>query len=90
MIPFMQVPAQMGLIGMWGLSKLFFLGCFIHGFRKWRLMLNLARERNSMYEGPPAVFLHVASQGNLLENTDTLRASVPDHPLLGSTEPFHP
>jgi hypothetical protein len=56
MIPFMQVPAQMGMIGMWGLSKLFFLGCFIQGFRKWRLMLNLARERNSMYEGPPLFF----------------------------------
>jgi len=56
MIPFVQVQAQMGVIGMWGLSKLFFLGCFIHGFRKWTLMLHMERELNSVYEGPPLFF----------------------------------
>jgi hypothetical protein len=56
MIPFARAQASLGLIGMWGLSKLFFLGCLIHGIRKWRLMLHMEKEQNSMYEGPPLFF----------------------------------
>lgn len=56
MIPFAQVQASIGLIGMWGLSKLFFLGCLIHGIRKWRLMLHMEREKSSVYEGPALFF----------------------------------
>jgi len=55
-IPFVSLQASMGLIGMWGFSKLFFLGCLIHGVRKWRLMLAMSREHNSVYEGPPLLF----------------------------------
>jgi hypothetical protein len=56
MIPFSRVPVALGLIGMWGLSKLFFLGCLIHGVRKWRLMLHMEREQHSLYEGPALFF----------------------------------
>jgi hypothetical protein len=56
MIPFARMQASMGLIGMWGLSKLFFLGLLIHGVRKWRLMLHMEREQNSVYAGPPQFF----------------------------------
>jgi hypothetical protein len=56
MIPFVRIPVSMGLIGMWGLAKLFFLGSLIHGYRKWQLMLHPEKELNSMYEGPPLFF----------------------------------
>jgi len=56
MVPFARMQASIGLIGFWGLSKLFFLGLLIHGFRKWRLMLHMEREENSMYAGPPLFF----------------------------------
>jgi hypothetical protein len=55
-IPFVGVQAQLGMIGMGGLSKLFFLGCLIHGIRKWRLMLHMEREKNSVFEGPALFF----------------------------------
>ncbi len=56
LIPFVRIQAQMGLIGMFGFTKLFFLGSLIHGVRKWRLMLHMEREQNSVYEGPPLFF----------------------------------
>jgi hypothetical protein len=56
MIPFVRIQAQLGMIGMGGLSKLFFLGCLIHGIRKWRLMLHMEREKISTFEGPPLFF----------------------------------
>ena len=56
MIPFVRIPVSTGLIGMWGLSKLFFLGCAIHGYRKWKLMVHPERERFSKFEGPPLFF----------------------------------
>jgi hypothetical protein len=56
MVPFARMQASIGIIGMWGLSKLFFLGCLVHGVRKWRLMLHMERESNSVYEGPPLFF----------------------------------
>jgi len=56
MIPFARMQASIGLIGMWGLSKLFFLGCLIHGIRKWWLMLHMERETSSIYEGPALFF----------------------------------
>jgi hypothetical protein len=55
-LPFVRVQAQMGFIGMWGLSKLFFLGCLIHGIRKWRLMLHMEREKVSTFEGQALFF----------------------------------
>jgi hypothetical protein len=56
MVPFARIQGSIGIIGMWGLSKLFFLGLLIHGVRKWRLMLHMERESNSIYEGPPLFF----------------------------------
>ena len=56
LIPFVRVQASMGLVGMWGLSKLFFLGSFVHGIRKWRLMIHMEREKSSVFEGPPLFF----------------------------------
>ncbi len=56
MIPFHRAQASFGMIGMWGLSKLFFLGLAIHGIRKWRLMWHMEREENSYYSGAPLFF----------------------------------
>jgi hypothetical protein len=55
-IPFVHVQSSFGMIGMWGFSKLFFVGCLIHGVRKWRLMLHMEKEQNSIYEGPALFF----------------------------------
>jgi hypothetical protein len=48
--------ASFGLIGMWGFSRLFFLGCLIHGIRKWRLMIHMEKERSSVFEESPLFF----------------------------------
>lgn len=56
MIPFAQFRGPVGLIGIGGISRLFFLGTFAHGFRVWRRMLDMSREENSLYEGPPLLF----------------------------------
>lgn len=56
MIPFARFRGPVGLIGMWGISRLFFLGALIHGVRVWRLMLTPAREIHSYYEGPALPF----------------------------------
>jgi hypothetical protein len=56
MIPFAGFRGPIGLIGMAGISKLFFLGAFAQGFRVWRRMLDMSREENSLYEGPPLFF----------------------------------
>lgn len=55
-LPFVRVQAQLGLLGMWGLSQLFFLGCVVHGVRKWRLMVHMEREKYSFSEGPALFF----------------------------------
>jgi hypothetical protein len=52
MVPFMGASASMGLFGMGTLSKLFFLGSFIHGFRVWRRMTHMESEKFSYFEGP--------------------------------------
>jgi hypothetical protein len=53
MLPFAGFRGPVGLIGMGGFSRLFFLGAFVHGFRVWRRMLHMELEENSLYEGPP-------------------------------------
>jgi hypothetical protein len=73
MVPFARVQAS---IGIWGLSKLFFLGCLIHGVRKWRLMLHMERESNSVYEGPPLFFF------SWLPNASFWRIRIIYEPLL--------
>jgi hypothetical protein len=59
MLPFMRFNASMGMFGLGTLSKLYFLGSFIHGLRIWRRMINPFREKNSMYEGPPLPFFRI-------------------------------
>jgi hypothetical protein len=59
MLPFARFRGPVGLIGMGGLSRLFFLGAFIHGFRVWRRMLNMPTEAHSCYEGPPLFFFRI-------------------------------
>jgi len=56
MIPFSQFRGPVGLIGIGGISRLFFLGMLIHGVRIFRLMTHMEREENSLYEGPPLFF----------------------------------
>jgi hypothetical protein len=53
MLPFARFNGAVGLFDIGTLSKLFFLGSFIHGIRIWRRMIHMEREENSMYEGPP-------------------------------------
>jgi hypothetical protein len=55
-LPFAHRQAPLGLIGLWGLSRLFFAGLFIHGLRKWRLMWHMELEDNSYLAGPPLFF----------------------------------
>jgi hypothetical protein len=50
--------SSFGFVGMWGLSRLFFAGSLIHGFRKWRLMLHMEKEKISTYEGAPLFFFN--------------------------------
>lgn len=56
MIPFSHAQASMGFLDMGGVSRLFFLGCLVHGIRKWRLMSHPEREAISTYEGEPLFF----------------------------------
>jgi hypothetical protein len=53
MLPFGGSAAVSGMFGIGTLSKLYFLGGFVHGFRTWRRMLHMELEENSVYEGPP-------------------------------------
>jgi hypothetical protein len=53
MMPFMRFQGSVGLFGIGTFSKLYFLGSFIHGFRIWRRMIHMEREKYSPYEGPP-------------------------------------
>ena len=53
MLPFGRFHGIAGLYGIGTLSKLYFTGGFIHGFRIWRRMIHIEREKNSLYEGPP-------------------------------------
>jgi hypothetical protein len=52
-IPFAGFRGPVGLFGIGAISKLFFLGCMVHGFRTWRLMVHPEREEVSTFEGPP-------------------------------------
>jgi len=56
MIPFARFRGPVGMIGIWGLSRLFFLGSMVHGVRIWRRMIHMETEQNSLYEGPPLPF----------------------------------
>jgi len=51
MIPFARFRGPVGLIGMWGISRLFFLGSLVHGVRVWKRMIRMETEKNSLYEG---------------------------------------
>jgi hypothetical protein len=53
MLPFGGFQAAQGMFGIGTLSRLYFLGSFVHGFRTWRRMLHMELEENSVYEGPP-------------------------------------
>ena len=57
-IPLVRFQESMGIIGMWGLSRLFFLGGLIHGVRIWQRMLHMEREQVSVWEGPPLPFFN--------------------------------
>jgi len=61
-MPFAQAPPE-AMIGMWVFTRLFFLGCLIHGIRKFRLMLHMERELSSLYEGPALFFFGLLPGG---------------------------
>lgn len=59
MLPFARFGAPSGMFGIGTLSRLYFLGSMVHGFRIWRRMLHMEREENSVYEGPPLPIFHI-------------------------------
>lgn len=59
LIPFVHATPPVAPIGLWTLSKWFFIGCAIHGFRVWRRMLNMDSEQNSRFEGPALPFFRL-------------------------------
>jgi hypothetical protein len=59
MIPFVRIPAPVGVFGIGTLSRLYFLGGFIHGFRIWRRMIHPERELHSQWAGPPLPFFYI-------------------------------
>lgn len=57
--PFLRGPAPLGLFGIATLSKLFFLGSMVHGWRIWRRMIHMDKEEHSQYEGPPLFIFRI-------------------------------
>ena len=53
MIPFVRFRGPVGLYGFGSMTELFFLAAFVHGIRVWRRMIDMSREANSIFEGPP-------------------------------------
>ena len=56
LIPGTQVPQPAGIFTIASFSKLYFLLSFIHGIRRFRLMIHLEKESLSEFEGPPLPF----------------------------------
>jgi len=56
LLPFAKPTVTFGLIGIWGFSKLFFIGSIVHGVRIFRRMINMSRELSGVWEGPPLPF----------------------------------
>jgi len=63
MIPFVHVRGPAGMFGMGSMTTLFFLANLIHGLRIWRRMIDMSREGNSMFEGPPLPFFKLLPKG---------------------------
>lgn len=59
MIPFVRFQPPMGLFDIGSLSKLYFLLAVVHGIRCYRRMIDMSREQNSEFEGPPLPFFHL-------------------------------
>ena len=59
MIPFSHARAPIGLFSIGSLSQVFFLLLFIHGIRLYRRMIDMSREQNSEFEGPPLPFFQL-------------------------------
>jgi len=59
MIPFSHARAPIGLFSIGSLSQMFFLLLFIHGIRLYRRMIDMSREQNSEFEGPPLPFFQL-------------------------------
>src|ERR1700735_3249636 len=55
MLPFLRF-RTLGLFGIATLSKLFFMGSFVHGLRVWRRMVHMDLEENSFFAGEPLFF----------------------------------
>jgi hypothetical protein len=59
MLPFGAFALPQGLFGIGSLSKLYFLGSFVHGIRVFRRMIHPFTERISTYEGPPLFIFRI-------------------------------
>jgi hypothetical protein len=56
MIPLVRMTIPIGLFDIGSLAKLYFLLSVIHGIRLYRRMIDMSRETNSHFEGPPLPF----------------------------------
>jgi hypothetical protein len=63
MIPFVHIRLPAGLFGIGSLAELYFLLSFVHSIRIYRRMIDMSRETNSEFEGPPLPFFYLLPKG---------------------------
>lgn len=63
MLPFARFRGPIGLYGIGTISKLYFTGSMIHGFRTWRRMVHMEREEISAFEGPALPIFRILPRG---------------------------
>jgi hypothetical protein len=64
MIPFLNIPAPVGIFSLGSLAKLYFLLSMAHGVRLWRRILHPELEMISTFEGPPLPILQLFPKSN--------------------------
>jgi len=63
MLPFARFHGTIGFFGIGTLSKLYFMGSFVHGLRIWTRMVKMERESISTSEGPALPIFRILPGG---------------------------
>jgi hypothetical protein len=63
MIPFVNIPAPVGMFGLGSFAELYLGISAVHGVRLWRRMIDMSREAHSQYEGPALFFFAFLPKG---------------------------